>query len=198
MRKLSTKRFISLDISTKCTGWAIFDGYDYLNSGIIDVSKILTNIEYSERMTQLDANRREKMLSQREEIETLLIEYNISYIVKEAVRGYRNTLTAVSMGYANGMIESLNLPTIDIDPNTWMSGLKKRINVVGKSKKKSKKRGDFSERYWVDNYFYEIFDRFPYSNDESDAYAIGIYHLHYQNDGFSYEDVINLIDCGIL
>jgi len=188
--------FLSLDLSSYKIGWCLWDGTKYIDSGVIDVTNHSSPIKMNHRFRHLDANRRERVRVIHEMVDDLIIENNVDYVVKETAMGYRNNSTAVTMGVVHGAVETINIPFLDITPNEWMDKIKRLPDANGVSKKsKSAKRKEFG--YWADNFFISELNRIPKTDDESDAYCLGYYHIYHDDSGFGYHDVVEMFESGI-
>lgn len=106
-------KILSLDQSTRVTGWSLFDNGKYVNSGVIDLHKIKDTDERSKQMGL--------------EICQLIETYRPSEIVIEEVAMQSNADTLKKLariqGMAIGFATAHNIPTHILEPTKWRATL---------------------------------------------------------------------------
>ena len=107
-------KILSLDQSTRITGWSLFQDSKYLKSGVIDLHKIKDTDERSKQMGL--------------EMCKLIEEYKPDEIVIEevAMQSNINTLKKLAriQGMAIGFATAHNIPTHILEPSKWRAALK--------------------------------------------------------------------------
>ena len=106
-------KVLSMDQSTRVTGWSVFDDGQYVDSGVIDLHKITDTDERSKQMGL--------------EICKLIEEHKPSEMVIEevAMQSNVNTLKKLAriQGMAIGFATAHNIPTHILEPSRWRASL---------------------------------------------------------------------------
>ena len=106
-------RVLSLDQSTRITGFAIFDDGQYVKSGVIDLHKIKDTDERSKQMAV--------------EICKLIGDANPSIVIIEEVQQQSNVSTVIKLariqGVAIGFCAAHNIDLHILTPSRWRSAL---------------------------------------------------------------------------
>ena len=106
-------KILSMDQSTRITGWSLFDNGKYVKSGVIDLHKITDTHERSKQMGL--------------EICKLIEEHKPSEMVIEEVAMQSNVDTLKKLariqGMAIGFATAHNIPTHILEPSRWRSAL---------------------------------------------------------------------------
>ena len=106
-------KVLSLDQSTRITGWSLFDCGKYITSGIIDLSKNTDTTERTKQMGILICKKIE--------------EYNPDQIVIEEVQCQSNVDTVKKLarlqGIAIGFAAANNIPLHILEPTKWRAAL---------------------------------------------------------------------------
>ena len=107
-------KILSLDQSTRVTGWSLFSDGKYVTSGVIDLHKIKNTDERSKEMGL--------------EICKLIEEYKPDEIIIEEVAMQSNADTLKKLariqGMAIGFATAHHIPTHILEPTKWRSVLK--------------------------------------------------------------------------
>lgn len=108
-------RIMSFDQSTKVTGYAVFDDENYLESGVIDLSK--SGLETYERSFEMAKN-----------IWKCIKKYKPDELIIEDVQQQSNPSTVIILARLAGMIigysEAHNIRTYILKPTQWRKALK--------------------------------------------------------------------------
>ena len=103
-------RIVSLDQSTRCTGYAVFEDGKYMDSGIIDMSK-----------SQLETDKRSFEMAK--EIWKIIKKYKPQEIILEDVQQQTNPKVIVTLARLSGMIigyaEAHNVKVHILLPSKW-------------------------------------------------------------------------------
>lgn len=122
-------KVLSLDQSTRCTGYGFFDNSEYVCSGIIDMSK-----------SQLETN--ERSFEMAKEIWKVIDEYKPTYLVIEDTQQQSNIKTVITLARLQGMIigyaEAHGVKVHILLPSKWRSALS--YNQGPKVKRKELKK----------------------------------------------------------
>ena len=106
-------KILSMDQSTRVTGFAVFEDGQYIKSGVIDLHKIKNTDERSKQMGL--------------EICKLIEEYKPNEIIIEEVAMQSNASTLKKLARIQGMIIGFatahNIPTHILEPSKWRSVL---------------------------------------------------------------------------
>lgn len=106
-------RVLSLDQSTRITGWAIFDDNQYIKSGVIDLHKIKDTDERSRQMAV--------------EICKVIEGAKPTYVIIEEVQQQSNVSTVIKLariqGVAIGFCAAHNIELHILMPTQWRSAL---------------------------------------------------------------------------
>lgn len=107
-------RIISLDQSTRCTGYAVFDNGKYIESGVIDMNK-----------SKLETDKRSFEMAK--EIWKIIKKYNPQEIVIENVQQQSSPSTVIILARLAGMIigyaEAHNIHVHILLPSQWRKAL---------------------------------------------------------------------------
>ena len=105
---------MSLDQSTRCSGYAVFDSGEYVCSGVIDMSK--SPLETYERSFEMA-----------KEIWKVIDKYRPSHLILEDVQQQSNPKTVIILARLAGMIlgyaEAHNIQTHILLPSQWRKAL---------------------------------------------------------------------------
>ena len=108
-------RVVSLDQSTRCSGYAVFEDGEYLYSGVVDLSK-----------SKLDTDKRSFEMAK--EIWKIIKKYNPQHIILEGVQQQANPHSMIVLARLAGMIigyaEAHNIDTHILLPSQWRKQLK--------------------------------------------------------------------------
>lgn len=107
-------RIVSLDQSTRCTGYCIFEDGQYVESGVIDMNK-----------SELETDKRSFEMAK--EIWKIIKKYNPQEIILEDVQQQTNPKTIVILARLSGMIigyaEAHNVKVHILLPSKWRAAL---------------------------------------------------------------------------
>ena len=107
-------RIMSLDQSTRCSGYSVFDSGEYICSGVIDMSK--SPLETYERSFEMA-----------KEIWKVIDKYKPSHLILEDVQQQSNPKTVIILARLAGMIlgyaEAHNIQTHILLPSQWRKAL---------------------------------------------------------------------------
>ena len=157
-------KVLSLDTSTKMTGWSIFIDGEYNDCGLIDLSDMKEKAE-------------ERIPIMISEIEDTIHEYKPDIIVVETTVVSRNVSSQRLLTMLLGMIWHIcikeNIEFQSVRPTEWRSWVS--------SEKKGNKREEL--KAWSVNKVKELFGVIPESDDVSDAILIGYGYINrYKED----------------
>lgn len=120
---------LSLDCSTTCIGWAVFDEDDLIDYGRLEPT--VSDLEWRDRVHNLLSS-----------LEKLILKYKPTKIYQEEVPmgGSGGVMTAIQLGYAQGVfsvIENIYCEIEYIDVGTW----RKNIGISeGKDQRRNAKK----------------------------------------------------------
>ena len=157
-------KVMSLDTSTKMTGWSIFIDGGYNSCGLIDLSDMKEKAE-------------ERIPIMISEIEDAIREYKPDIVVVETTVVSRNVASQRLLTMLLGMIWHIcmkeNIEFQSVRPTEWRSWVS--------SEKKGNKREEL--KTWSVNKVKELFGVIPESDDVSDAILIGYGYINrYRED----------------
>ena len=148
-------RVLSFDQSTRCTGWAVFENNEYIESGTIDMSK-----------SKLDTN--ERSFEMAKEIWKVIKKYKPSHIVIEDTQQQNNVKTVIILARLQGEIagyaEAHGVKVHILLPSQWR-------RVLDYSQGPKVKRQELKQQsidYVKNNFGLEL------SEDECEAVAEGV------------------------
>lgn len=163
-------RVLSLDQSTRCSGWCCFENGQYVISGVIDMSK-----------SKLETDKRSFEMAK--EIWKIINKYKPQFIILEGVQQQSNPSTMIILARLAGMIigyaEAHNVHTYILLPSQWRK-------VLGYSQGAKVKRQELKQQsldYVKKNLGLD------FSEDEAEAIAEGI--AAHKIFGFSDSDIWN-------
>lgn len=146
-------RVISFDQSTRVSGWSLFDGGEYVCSGVVDMSK-----------SQLETTERSFMMAKR--LWNILKEYSPDYLIIEDTQEQGNVKTVITLARLQGMIigyaEAHGIKTHILLPSQWRK-------VLGYAQGPKVKRAELKKQSadYVKNKY-----GFVKSEDENEAIAL--------------------------
>ena len=146
-------RVISFDQSTRVSGWSLFDGGEYICSGVVDMSK-----------SQLETTERSFVMAKR--LWKILKENKPDYLIIEDTQEQGNVKTVVTLARLQGMIigyaEAHGIKTHILLPSQWRK-------VLGYAQGPKVKRADLKQQSadYVKNKY-----GFVKSEDENEAIAL--------------------------
>jgi Holliday junction resolvasome RuvABC endonuclease subunit len=107
-------KVLSIDQSTRCTGWACFIGGKYLDSGIIDMSK--SKLETNERSFEMAKS-----------IWKVIKKFKPTHLILEDVQQQSNAKTMIILARLSGMVigyaEAHGVKTHILQPAKWRAAL---------------------------------------------------------------------------
>ena len=107
-------KVLCLDQSTRCTGWSWMISGQYIESGIIDMSK--SKLETGERSFEMA-----------KEVWRLIKKYKPDYLVLEETQQQTNVKTVIILSRLQGMIigyaEAHSVKTYIVQPSRWRAQL---------------------------------------------------------------------------
>lgn len=107
-------KVLSIDQSTRCTGWACFIGGIYLDSGIIDMSK--SKLETNERSFEMAKS-----------IWKVIKKFKPTHLILEDVQQQSNAKTMIILARLSGMVigyaEAHGVKTHILQPAKWRAAL---------------------------------------------------------------------------
>ena len=107
-------RVMSLDQSTRCSGYSVFDDGEYVDSGVIDMSK-----------SKLETDKRS--LEMAKEIWRVIDKYKPSHLILENVQQQSSVSTVIILARLAGMILGYagahNIETHILLPSQWRKAL---------------------------------------------------------------------------
>ena len=163
-------KVLSLDQSTRCSGWCCFENGQYVISGVIDMSK-----------SKLETDKRSFEMAK--EIWKIINKYKPQFIILEGVQQQSNPSTMIILARLAGMIigyaEAHNVHTYILLPSQWRK-------VLGYSQGAKVKRQELKQQsldYVKKNLGLD------FSEDEAEAIAEGI--AAHKIFGFSDSDIWN-------
>ncbi len=144
---------MSLDQSTRASGWSIFDNGEYICSGVVDMSK-----------STLDTD--ERSFEMAKELWKIIKKYKPNELVLEQVQNQSNTKTVIILARLAGMIigyaEAHGVKTHTVEPSKWRGALSYKQGP----KVKRAELKEQSRQYVKDNYGFEK------TEDENEAIAL--------------------------
>jgi Holliday junction resolvasome RuvABC endonuclease subunit len=146
---------MSLDQSTRCSGYAVFEDGEYITSGVVDMNK-----------SKLETDKRSFEMAK--EIWEIIKKYNPSHLVIENVQQQSNPSTMIILARLAGMIigyaEAHNIHVHILLPSQW----RKALNYSQGAKVKRQELKQQSIDYVKMNLGLDL------SEDECEAIAEGI------------------------
>lgn len=107
-------RVVSLDQSTRCSGYAVFEDGKYVESGVIDMSK-----------SELETDKRSFAMAK--EIWKIIKKYDPSHLVMEDTQQQNNVKTVITLSRLQGMIigyaEAHKIKVHILLPSQWRKSL---------------------------------------------------------------------------
>ena len=107
-------KILVLDQSTRCSGWAYFLNGEYVESGVVDMSK--SKLETDERSFQMA-----------KELWKIIRQYKPDELVIEQVQNQSNTKTVIILARLAGMLvgyaEAHGVKTHTVEPAKWRGAL---------------------------------------------------------------------------
>ena len=147
-------KILVCDQSTRCSGWAYFLDGQYVESGVVDMSK-----------SKLDTD--ERSFEMAKELWKVIKKYKPDKLVIEQVQNQSNTKTVIILARLAGMLvgyaEAHGVKTHTVEPSRWRSALS--YNQGPKVKRAELKQQSMD--YVKKHYGLEL------SEDESEAICIG-------------------------
>lgn len=148
-------KVLSLDQSTRCTGYSYFEDEEYTESGVIDLSKSKLKTE-------------ERSFEMAKEIWKVIKKYKPQFVILEGVQQQSNPSTMVILARLSGMIigyaEAHNVKTYILLPSQWRKQL-------GYSQGAKVKRQELKQQS-IDYIKNMLGKELP--EDESEAVALGV------------------------
>jgi len=148
-----------------------------------------------------------RLIHKHDQLKKLLLEYKPRYIVKEMPIMVFDDRTGLDLAESHGIINTLDIPTVVYYPQQWRNRIKSfiedmskfdnvdeyindKISTFNKEELKNYKRviKPDNKKVFVDLFIHD-FGRIPETNDESDVYAIHLYHLNLDKSMFRYENL---------
>ena len=150
-------RLLALDQASKCTGWAIFEDGKLEKYGKISLDDPNTDI----RLVQL-----------RQDIQTLVADYNIDEVIFEDIQQQNNVANNVQTfkvlaevyGVVSELLQEIQIPHSTVLAASWKSTL----GIKGKTRAEQKKN---AQLYVEQNYGIHVIQ------DIADAVCIGTHHI---------------------
>ena len=150
-------RLLALDQASKVTGWAIFEDGELKSYGKISLDDPNTDI----RLVQL-----------RQDIQTLVADYNIDEVIFEDIQQQNNVANNVQTfkvlaevyGVVSELLQEIQIPHSTVLAASWKSTL----GIKGRTRAEQKKN---AQLYVEQNYGIHVIQ------DIADAVCIGIHHI---------------------
>lgn len=150
-------RLLALDQASKVTGWAIFEDGELKSYGKISLDDPNTDI----RLVQL-----------RQDIQTLIADYNINEVIFEDIQQQNNVANNVQTfkvlaevyGVVSELLQELQIPHSTVLAASWKSTL----GIKGRTRAEQKKN---AQLYVEQNYGVHVIQ------DIADAICIGTHHI---------------------
>ena len=150
-------RLLALDQASKVTGWAIFEDDELKSYGKISLDDPNTDI----RLVQL-----------RQDIQTLVADYNIDEVIFEDIQQQNNVANNVQTfkvlaevyGVVSELLQELQIPHSTVLAASWKSTL----GIKGRTRAEQKKN---AQLYVEQNYGIHVIQ------DIADAVCIGTHHI---------------------
>ena len=150
-------RLLALDQASKVTGWAIFEDGELKSYGKISLDDPNTDI----RLVQL-----------RQDIQTLVADYNIDEVIFEDIQQQNNVANNVQTfkvlaevyGVVSELLQELQIPHSTVLAASWKSTL----GIKGRTRAEQKKN---AQLYVEQNYGIHVIQ------DIADAVCIGTHHI---------------------
>lgn len=144
---------MSLDQSTRASGWSVFDNGEYICSGVVDMST-----------STLDTD--ERSFEMAKELWKIIKKYKPDELVLEQVQNQSNTKTVIILARLAGMIigyaEAHGVKTHTVEPSRWRGALSYKQGP----KVKRAELKEQSRQYVKENYGFEK------TEDENEAIAL--------------------------
>lgn len=150
-------RLLALDQASKVTGWAIFEDGELKSYGKISLDDPNTDI----RLVQL-----------RQDIQTLVADYNIDEVIFEDIQQQNNVANNVQTfkvlaevyGVVSELLQEIQIPYSTVLASSWKSTL----GIKGRTRAEQKKN---AQLYVEQNYGIHVIQ------DIADAVCIGTHHI---------------------
>lgn len=148
-------RIVSLDQSTRCSGYAVFDQGEYITSGVIDMNKSKLNTD-------------ERSFEMAKELWKIIKKYKPEHLILEDTQQQNgNVKTVITLARLAGMVvgyaEAHGVKTHIVLPSKWRAALE--YNQGPKVKRQELKQQSIN--YVKEHFVLEL------SEDEAEAIAIG-------------------------
>ena len=150
-------RLLALDQASKVTGWAIFEDGELKSYGKISLD---------------DPNTDTRLVQLRQDIQTLVADYNIDEVIFEDIQQQNNVannvqpfkLLAEDYGVVSELLQELQIPHSTVLAASWKSTL----GIKGRTRAEQKKN---AQLYVEQNYGIHVIQ------DIADAVCIGTHHI---------------------
>ena len=150
-------RLLALDQASKVTGWAIFEDGELKSYGKISLD---------------DPNTDTRLVQLRQDIQTLVADYNIDEVIFEDIQQQNNVANNVQTfkvlaevyGVVSELLQELHIPHSTVLAASWKSTL----SIKGRSRAEQKKN---AQLYVEQNYSAHVIQ------DIADAICIGTHHI---------------------
>lgn len=147
-------RIVSLDQSTRCSGYSVFDNGEYIASGVIDMSKSKLNTD-------------ERSFEMAKELWKIIKKYKPEHLILEDTQKQNNVKTVIVLARLQGMVigyaEAHKVHTHILLPSQWRAAL----SFTQGPKVKREELKQQSLNYVKENFGLELIE------DEAEAVAIG-------------------------
>lgn len=149
-------KIVSMDQSSRCSGYAVFEDGEYITSGVIDMSK-----------SKLDTDKRSFEMAK--ELWRVIKKYKPDHLILEDTQQQNgNVKTVIILARLAGMVlgyaEAHNVETHIVLPSKWRAALSYKQGAKVKRQELKQQSID----YVKENYDLEL------SEDECEAVAIGV------------------------
>ena len=146
-------KVVSLDQSTRCSGYCVFDNGEYVCSGVVDMSK-----------SKLETDKRSFEMAK--ELWKIIKKYKPEHLVLEGVQQQSGIATVITLARLQGMVigyaEAHNVHTHILLPSQW----RKALGYSQGAKVKRQELKQQSIDYVKDNFSLEL------SEDECESICI--------------------------
>ena len=147
-------KVISMEQSTRVSGWSYFEDGEYITSGVIDMSKSKLNTD-------------ERSFEMAKELWKVLKKYKPEHLILEDTQKQNNVKTVIVLARLQGMVigyaEAHKVHTYILLPSQWRAAL--HFSQGPKVKREELKRQSLN--YVKENFGLELIE------DEAEAVAIG-------------------------
>ena len=148
-------RVVSFDQSTRCSGYAVFEDGQYVESGVIDMNK-----------SELETDKRSFEMAK--EIWRVIKKYNPSHLIIEDTQQQNNVKTVITLARLQGMIigyaEAHEIKVHILLPSAW----RKALNYIQGPKVKREELKKQSSDYIKKHFGFDL------SEDENEAICEGV------------------------